>query len=136
MTYGSLSWLSGSDARSSHSSVLAVAGSGARDRRWGLKAYPYRAARSVPSGGRRLISRVSNGVIVASASASLARECGDQVRPLHLCVRSGVLIPGHRHRLRRGPRSGLTGHRVERQTSARRADQFGAVAVSQRPGHE
>jgi hypothetical protein len=41
-----------------------------------LKAYPYSAARSIWSGGLRLVFRVSSEVIVASASARLARECG------------------------------------------------------------
>jgi hypothetical protein len=61
---------------SSQASVLTVTGSGARDRRGTLKAYPYKAARSVPSGGLQPVSLVSNGVTVASASAKLARECG------------------------------------------------------------
>jgi len=47
-----------------------------------------------------------------------------------------MLIPGHGYRLRRGPRRGLTGLRVERHAAAGHADQFGAVAISQRPGHE
>jgi hypothetical protein len=75
MIRGSLSWPTGRDARSSQASVLAVAGSGARDRRcWVLKAYPYKAARSLLVGGLRLVSRVRTGVTVASASARLARE--------------------------------------------------------------
>jgi len=36
----------------------------------------YSAARSIWSGGLRLVSQVSSGVIVASSSAGLARECG------------------------------------------------------------
>ena len=59
-----------------------------------------------------------------------------QVRPLHLRVRSRVLIPGHGHRLSFGPCYGFTGRRVESPAQARRTDQFGAVAVSQPPGHE
>jgi hypothetical protein len=43
---GSLSQLTGRDARSSQASALAVPGSGARDRSGGLKACPYKAARS------------------------------------------------------------------------------------------
>jgi len=82
MTWGSLSWLTGSDARSSQASAVAVTGSSARDRRCGgLKACPYKAARSVLPGGLRQASRVSSGVTVASASARLARECG--ARPGH-----------------------------------------------------
>lgn len=76
MTCGSLSWPTGSDARASQASALAVTGSGAPDRRCrGLNAYPYRAARSIPAGGLRLLSLVSSEVTVASASARLAREC-------------------------------------------------------------
>ncbi len=44
MMCGSLSWLTGSDARASQASALAVTGS--RDRREGLKACPYKAARA------------------------------------------------------------------------------------------
>ncbi len=76
MMCGSLSWLTGSDARSSQASALAVPGFGAQDRSGGLKAYPYKAARSLPGGGLRPVSLVSSWVIVASASARLARECG------------------------------------------------------------
>jgi hypothetical protein len=72
----SLNRLTGSDTCSSQASELAVPGSGAQDRRWGLKACPYKAARSARSGGLRLVSWVSSGVTVASASARLARECG------------------------------------------------------------
>jgi len=59
-----------------------------------------------------------------------------QVRPFHLRVRHRVPIPGHRLRLRRGPRLRLPGPRGERQARAGRADQLGAVAIGQRPGHE
>jgi hypothetical protein len=76
MTRGSPNWPAGSDARSSRASALAVLGSSAQDRRGGLKAYPYKAARSLPGGGLRPVSVVSSGVMVASASARLARECG------------------------------------------------------------
>ena len=76
MTRGSPSWLTGREARSTQASALAVSGPGARQRRRALKACPYKAARSVSAGGLRLVSRVSNGVTVASASARLARECG------------------------------------------------------------
>jgi hypothetical protein len=75
MTCGSLRWLTGSELRSSQASTLAVAGAGARQRRGGLNACPYRAARSIRSGGLRLVVLVSTGVTVASASAMLAREC-------------------------------------------------------------
>ncbi len=76
MMCGSLSWLTGSEARSTQASVLTVTASGARDRCRGLKAYPYKAARSLLADGLRPVSRVSSGVTVASASARLARECG------------------------------------------------------------
>jgi hypothetical protein len=77
MTRGSLSWLTGSDACSSHPSTPAVTRSGARDCRcWGLKACPYKAARSLLTDGMRPVSQVSSGVTAASASARLARECG------------------------------------------------------------
>jgi len=56
-----------------------------------------------------------------------------QVRSLHLRVRSRVSIPGHGHRLSFGPCHGFTGRGVESLVQARRADQFGAVDVSQRP---
>ena len=55
---------------------LAVTGSGIREHRWRLKACPDKAARGVPTGGLRPVSLVSSGVMVASASAMLARECG------------------------------------------------------------
>jgi len=64
----------GTDARASQASVLAVSDAGARVRRWGLKACLYKAARSLLAGGLRPVSRVSSGVTVASASARLARE--------------------------------------------------------------
>jgi hypothetical protein len=76
MTRGSLSWLTGSEVRASQASVLAMSGSGVRECRWALKAYPYKAARSVLDDGRRRVSPVSSGVTVARASARLARECG------------------------------------------------------------
>jgi len=76
ITRGSLSWPTGSEARSSQASALTVTGSGARDRRGGLNAYPYRAARTLPVGGLRPVSLVSSGVTVANASARPARECG------------------------------------------------------------
>jgi hypothetical protein len=76
MTRGSPSWPAGRKARSTQASALAVPGPGARQRRRGLKACPYKAARSIPAGGVRPVSRVGSGVIVASASARLARECG------------------------------------------------------------
>ena len=76
MTRGSPSWLTGRDARSTQASALAVSGSGACGRGGGLKACPYKAARNLPGGGVRPVSRVSSGVTVASASARLARECG------------------------------------------------------------
>jgi len=41
-----------------------------------VKAYPYRAARTLPVGGLRPVSLVSSGVTAANASARLARECG------------------------------------------------------------
>jgi len=75
MTCVSLKRLTGSDLRSSQASALAVAGPGARERRGGLNAYPYRAARSTRAGGLRLVVFVSSGVTVASASAMRAREC-------------------------------------------------------------
>jgi len=75
MTCGSLRQLTGSELRSSQASALAVAGSGARERRGGLNAYPYRVARGIRAGGLRLVVLVSSGVTVASASAMLAREC-------------------------------------------------------------
>jgi hypothetical protein len=77
MIRGSLTWLTGSDACSSHPSTSAVTRSGARDCRCGgLKACPYNAARSLLADGTRPVSRVSSGVTVASASARPARECG------------------------------------------------------------
>jgi len=76
MMCGSLSWPTGSDARSSQASALAVPRSGAQDRSGGLKAYPYKAARSLPGGGLRPVSPISSEVTVASASARLARERG------------------------------------------------------------
>ncbi len=75
MTCGSLRQLTGSELRSSQASALAVAGSSARERRGGLNAYPYRAARSIRAGGTAAGCLVSSGVTVASASAMLAREC-------------------------------------------------------------
>jgi hypothetical protein len=75
MTRGSASWLTGREARSAQASALAISGPGAPQRRWGLKACPDKAARRTPAGGLRPMSRVSKGVIVASASARLAREC-------------------------------------------------------------
>ncbi len=65
-----------SEARSSQASALAVARSSVAFRRWGLKACPYKAARRVRIGGLRAVGLVSSGVTVASASATLARECG------------------------------------------------------------
>ncbi len=65
MMRGSLSWPAGSDARSSQASALAVSGSGAQDRRGGLKACPYTAARSLPGGGLLPVSLASTGVMVA-----------------------------------------------------------------------
>src|SRR6266704_2733972 len=117
MMPGSLNRLTGSDARSSQASELAVPGSGAQDRRcWGLKACPYRAARTLPGGGLRPVSLVSSGVTVARASARLARECG---------VRCGHFTCAY-----------ATAGRVEPGAAAGCADQLGAVAVGQRPGHE
>ncbi len=75
MTCGLLRQLTGSELRSSQASTLAVAGSGARERRGVLNAYPYRAVRSIRAGGLRLVVLVSSGVTVASASVMLAREC-------------------------------------------------------------
>jgi hypothetical protein len=47
MTRGSLSWLTGREARSTQASALAVSGAGAPERRRALKACPYKAAYSV-----------------------------------------------------------------------------------------
>ena len=57
MTRGSPSWLTGRDACSTQASALAVSGSGACGRRGGLKACPYKAARNLPGGGVRPVSR-------------------------------------------------------------------------------
>lgn len=76
MTCESLSWPTGSKACSTQASALIMTGSEIRERRWGLKAYPYKAARSLLADGLRPDSRLSSGVTVASASAKLARECG------------------------------------------------------------
>jgi hypothetical protein len=77
MMRGSLNWLTGNDTRSAQASARAVAGCGGQVRRcWGLKACRYRAVHSVWAGGRWLVGVVSRGVMVARASARLARECG------------------------------------------------------------
>jgi hypothetical protein len=73
---GSLSWVTGSEARASHPSARATAGSVVVARRVGLKACRYSAARSVRADGRPEAGLVSAKVTVASASARLARECG------------------------------------------------------------
>src|SRR6266536_3121569 len=109
MTCGSLRWLTGSELRSSQASALAVAGSGARERRGGLNAYPYRAARSIRAGGLRLF---------------------------HRRIRHRVLIPGEGRRRWCGPCQRLAGGGVEIQPPPGGADQFCAVAVGQCPGDE
>jgi len=76
MMWGSCRSWTGSEARSSQPSALAVAEPAAAFRRRGLKACPYSAGRSVWAGGLLVVSLVSAGVTVVRASARLARECG------------------------------------------------------------
>ncbi len=78
----------------------------------------------------------SSGVTVARASARLARECGARRGHFNPAYAIAWPVPGHRHRLRRGPRLGFPGPRVELSTLAGRADKLGAVTIGQRPGHE
>ena len=58
-----------------------------------------------------------------------------QARPFHVRVGDGMFQPGRHGRLGHGPPR-LAGGRVELQALAGCADQFGTVAVSQRPGKE
>ena len=136
MTRGSPSWLTGREARSSQASALAVSGSGAPRAPRRVEGMPVqggaqylsrRPAAGVPGQQRR-----DGGQRVGQAGPRMRR----QVRPFHLRVRHRVPVPGHRLRLRRGPRLRLPGRRGERQALAGRADQLGAVTVGQRPGHE
>ena len=65
MMCGSLSRMTGSEACSTQASVLTVTGSGILERRWGMKAYPYKAARSLLAGGLQPVWRISSGVTTA-----------------------------------------------------------------------
>jgi hypothetical protein len=75
MTCESLSWPTGGEPRSAQAGALIMTGSEIRERRRGLRAYPYKAARSLLADGLRPDSRLSSGVTATSGSARLAREC-------------------------------------------------------------
>src|SRR5580658_5200164 len=135
-TVGSLRWPMGSDACCAQSRICAVGLSGSASRA-GLKACWYKAVRSSREPGRPCPpGRVSAGVTVASASATLAREWA--ARDGHFITVYAVASSYQLTTAGSGdvPFRRLAGQRIKLQAHPGRADQLGPVAVGELPGDE